>query len=127
MAGLLAALAAWFLNRFVLARMQVLGVILLGPFSEELLKTLLALYFGASIILTHAFFGLIEGFIDIKTANKGLVAALVSFISHSLLGILTYGLYLLTESVLAAIAGAGLMHALWNAMVVKIITSDRVK
>ncbi len=122
-AGLFASITAFFLNRYVFAPAGRVGVVFLSPLFEEVLKTGYALILGASIVLSHAFFGALEAVLDLKVAKKGKAAAGISFISHLVLGILTYYVYVMSSSLHIAIAAAALIHFLWNKIVYDIVIS----
>jgi len=122
-AGLLASLAAWMLNRYVFSKTGRKGVIFFGPVAEELLKTGLALIFNTSIILTHIIFGLVEAIVDYKNTQKSL-GAMVSLASHAFLGIITYVLFILSGSIYIALLIAIIVHVAWNKFVMDTVAVE---
>ena len=119
-AGLLASFVAWLLNRYVFLKVGQKGVIFLGPTTEEILKTGLAVIFNTSIILTHIVFGLIEAVVDYKNTKKS-SGAIVSLVSHVFLGIITYGLFISLGSIYIALLIAVIVHISWNKFVMGIV------
>ncbi|MBS3970359.1 MAG: hypothetical protein KGZ94_09615 [Clostridia bacterium] len=119
-AGLLASFMAWVFDRYIFSKEGLKGVVFLGPFAEELFKTGLALIFSTSIILTHIVFGLAEAIMDYKNTQKSL-GAIVSLASHALLGIITYGLFILLGSIYIALLIAVIGHVSWNKFVMGIV------
>jgi len=121
-AGIFASIMAWILNRYVFSREGLKGVVFFGPFTEELLKTGMALIFSTSIILTHLVFGLAEAIIDYKNTQKSL-GAIVSFVSHGFLGIITYGSFILLGNIYIALLIAVIVHVSWNKFVMSIVAA----
>lgn len=121
-AGLLASFVAWVINRHVFSNVGQKGVVFFGPTVEEILKTGLAVIFNTSIILTHVIFGLIEAVVDYKNTKKS-IGAVVSFISHVFLGIITYSLFILSGSIYVALLIAVIVHISWNKFVMSIVAA----
>ena len=118
--GIFASFMAWLVNKFILSKEGLKGVIFFGPFTEELFKTGMAVLFNASIFLTHIVFGFIEAFIDYRNTNNSMVA-LVSLASHTILGIITYGFYILLNNIPIAFLIAVIVHISWNRLVINIV------
>ncbi|WP_028306555.1 hypothetical protein [Desulfitibacter alkalitolerans] len=119
-AGLMASLMAWVFDRYIFSKEGLKGVVFFGPFAEELFKTGLALIFNTSIILTHIVFGFAEAVMDYKNTKKSL-GAMVSLVSHTILGIITYGLFILLGSIYIALLIAAIVHISWNKFVMDIV------
>ncbi|KAB3531904.1 hypothetical protein F8154_12395 [Alkaliphilus pronyensis] len=119
--GILSAINAYLLNRWILNRTGSRGIVLMVPLIEELSKTLIALLLKSAIIETHITFGVIEAIYDIKTTSKGVgrLAALASIISHSIFGWLTYVIYTKTGLVSVGIIIAWVLHSGWNWYITK--------
>lgn len=119
-AGLLASFMAWAFDRYIFSKEGLKGVVFWGPFTEELFKTGLALIFSASIIFTHIVFGFTEAVMDYRNSQKPL-GAIVSLVSHSILGIITYGLFILLDSIYIALLIAVIAHIFWNKLIMTIV------
>jgi len=114
-AGFFAAGAAWVVNRFVVKYLGEAAIIWVIPWLEELLKTGIALFAGASPLLTHGVFGTIEAFNDYVISPRwGILAGLLSIVSHWLYGLVTVLIYQQTSSWLGGILCASFLHVLWN-------------
>lgn len=114
-AGLFAAGAAWAVNRFVVKYIGEAAIVWVVPWLEELLKTGVALFAGASPLWTHGVFGTIEAFYDYAVSPRwGLLAGLLSIVSHWLYGLVTVFIYQQTSSWLGGIMCASFLHVLWN-------------
>ena len=118
--GLFASFMALCINKFILSKEGLKGVVFFGPFTEELFKTGVAVFFNVSIILTHIVFGFIEAIIDYRNTRKYIVAV-VSLASHTILGIITYGLYIWLNSLFMALIIAVILHISWNRLVINIV------
>ncbi|MGE5506968.1 MAG: hypothetical protein ACM3RP_00535 [Chitinophagales bacterium] len=134
LAGLLAAEAAFLVNRSLLHALdeeaRAGGRPLPGPGSllvsaipavEEAAKDVVALLSGADLFGTHVVFGLAEaGFETIVGEGRGLVAGLFGLCGHALFGAATSWALARTTSAFLA-AGAGLaLHIAWNAVALKV-------
>ncbi len=120
--GSLASLIAWVLNRYLFLRVGEKSIILLTPIVEELLKSGLAITFGASLILTHILFGVIEAFLDYTNTGK-ITTACISLIWHAFLGAVTYLFFTLWGNIFIAIFIAMLIHFIWNKFVIVLANS----
>jgi hypothetical protein len=120
--GIFAGVLAIFFNKYVLTKGNYYKIVYWGPLVEELLKTILAILFGASIALSHAVFGIVEAVLDYKN-TKDKITSMVSFISHTFLGTVTKILYDNTGFLLPAILTAYLIHLIWNKLVMIIINT----
>ena len=119
LAGSLAALAAWGLNSIIVRRWGDAAISVLVPVIEELLKTLLAVMFSASIFLTHFTFGIIEAIWDIKANVRGLRAGLVGLLTHSGFGLITWMIYQLTGILSLALMASITAHITWNSIIIQ--------
>jgi len=128
LAGLLASAAAWMLNSLLMRRGGDLVVIGVIPILEETIKTGIAMILGVSVPLAHSVFGLVEGLHDyVASKNLGLLAGVISLISHSFFGQLTVWVFLRSGSWLYSIAAAGLVHTLFNLSMVRLFKLRAVK
>ena len=118
-AGLAAAAAAYVLNRFLIEKAGNKGMNTLIPISEEALKTLAAVFFGAPLIQVHSVFGALEAGYEILGAGgeKGVLGGILSFAAHSFLGLVTVAAFQLTRSLLLSIFAASVVHSMWNRVV----------
>lgn len=119
-AGLLACALAYAANR-VARRMGRVSDALVVPLIEELLKSSIALLLGASIPLTHLVFGLVEGASELRRAQRGKTAALLGVASHLSFGLITVVLNQAFGTMIAGVAGAVLVHMVWNAYVYDLV------
>lgn len=115
-AGMLAAIAAYAINRIIIAGMGNKGMVTLIPIVEESLKSFAALFLGASLINSHFVFGAIEAGYEIAGAKgiKSVWGGLSSFAAHGFLGLVTAWMFRLTGSLLLGIGGASVLHSMWN-------------
>lgn len=116
LAGSIAALISYILNKIVLKEMGDIAIIVTVPLIEESSKTAMALIFKTNITAVHFIFGFIEGVYDIVNSSKniGKWAALVSLISHTIFGLATY---LVMKTGYPAYLGgllAWILHSSWN-------------
>jgi hypothetical protein len=119
--GLLAAGAAWVINRFVVKHLGEIAIIGVIPWLEEILKTGIALFSGGSLLFTHGVFGFIEFLYDYFTAARwGALAGLFSMLIHWFYGLVTLFVYKQTSSWLGGILCAGFFHVFWNYTMVMI-------
>lgn len=117
-----AALAASYVtNKALLRLLREKAVVYGAPLFEELLKTLPAYFLNRPLLHVHFLFGLGEAVYDFLSSRKetGRWAALVSLISHSVFGGLTYLVLKLTATIYPALAGAVLAHCAWNYIIMK--------
>ncbi len=120
-AGLLAAGVAWVMNRFVVKYLGEAAIIWVIPWLEEVIKTSMAIFSGASLILTHGFFGLVEAFHDYLASPRwGMLAGFFSIMSHWFYGWVTVVLYEQTSSWLVGLFCAGVLHVFWNYVMVRL-------
>jgi len=118
-AAMLATGLAYVTNRFGIAKFGLAEVVWIGPALEEIGKTYLAVWLGASVWWVHLLFGFFEGFWDIRSgAPHGVVAALVSVIGHGVFGLLTiWGAGAYSSWGTGVLLGTG-AHIIWNSYVV---------
>lgn len=125
-AGLLAAAVSWVGNRAALRLIGTRVIVVTAPFIEEAVKTGAALAIGASVVLTHSVFGLIEGVYDAWSADlRGLGAGLVSLVGHTVYGYITYLILQRWSGFGLALVGGYAAHLLWNLTVMKLIVQKR--
>lgn len=125
-AGMLAAAVSWIGNRAALKLMGTKVIIATAPLVEELAKTGAALAAGASIVLTHAVFGLIEGLYDAWGADlRGISAGLVSLAGHTVYGYITCLVWQHFSNLAWALAGGYAAHLAWNLAVMKLIVRKK--
>ncbi|MHB1420242.1 MAG: hypothetical protein ACYCX4_11775 [Bacillota bacterium] len=119
-AGLMAALGSWMINRNLINWEGNKVIISLIPLVEEVFKTVTAVSLGTSILLTHLVFGAAEGLYDLRMRGGGVPAALVSLVGHTLFGYLTtIGSNLMGNLPGGLLLGTG-AHLFWNMMVYKL-------
>lgn len=125
-AGILAAAAAWQINKIIIRCWGDWGTIWVTPFLEEILKTGGAFILGANLILTHGIFGTIEAFYDLKTSReKGAPAALASFVGHLAFGLAANFGLIFQQSLWAAFFYGIIGHLAWNVLVSLLVSSKR--
>lgn len=123
-AALLAAVLAWQLNR-LLVYLPGRFLLFLAPLQEEAVKTLLAVYFGAYIFLSHMFFGAVEAVWEISFQRRNsFYAGLAALASHSVFGFIAAFVYALFDAALPAVFAGYLVHLTWN-YVVKVLANRR--
>jgi hypothetical protein len=89
-----------------------------APVIEEGLKTLAGTLAGASLIITHIFFGVVEAFYDVSGPSKrGVTAALFSVSSHLLFGFLAQVAVFAGQHWWWGVLAAYPVHALFNHVV----------
>lgn len=118
-AGVLAAAIAYILNRIVIARAGNKGIVSLIPIVEEVLKSLGAVYLGGSLVTTHFVFGAVEACYEIFGAQsfKEILGGFSSLATHGAMGLVTFGVLVLTDSLWLGIGAASVLHSLWNRMI----------
>lgn len=113
-AGLLAAAAAFILNRYLVGVMGEGAIAKLIPAVEEILKTGSALLWGTSIPFTHGVFGAVEAIHEIQASPRGLWSGIMAFINHLFYGIVTLAVMEVAGGWFWGLAGAIALHTLWN-------------
>jgi hypothetical protein len=103
---------AWLINGWAVTKYRQWAVIFIGPGVEELLKTSLALLFGAPILLSHIAFGLAEAGWELASYRRGTVAALFALLSHGIYGWITE--ILAAIGITLALVTSCALHMLWN-------------
>ncbi|HZK34533.1 MAG TPA: hypothetical protein VFD33_04405 [Bacillota bacterium] len=116
-----ALLVSYLLNKILLRLLKENAVIYGAPVSEELLKTLPAYILNRPILLVHFLFGVGEAIYDLLNSGEqtGRWAALVSIISHTLFGAITYFLLTWIGNVYIAMPFSMVIHCLWNYIVMR--------
>ncbi|HWR43678.1 hypothetical protein [Sporomusa sp.] len=126
-AALMASLS-FLINRLFMRYIGPITVISLGPVAEEAAKTLFAYYLGAAIIPVHTLFGVIEAMYDwVQDGGKHLTASLLSIAGHSLFGVVTAGILMMTGSVWFGLAAGVLVHLVYNVTVVRLLADKTDK
>lgn len=123
-AGLIAAAASFLLNKAMIRMFGNIALTTVIPIFEEGFKSLIPVLMGTSILLSHITFGIAESVYEVFTSSgkRADLGALVSFLSHCFLGILTVILINTTKSLMLSIIGAAFLHILWNRMVAGVYT-----
>jgi hypothetical protein len=89
---------------------------------EESLKTGVAFFFGADILVTHIAFGLIEAVYDWwQSRERGKVAAILSVVGHGLFGWITVAVTGMTGIYIGLAAGI-ISHLVWNTVMLRLQT-----
>lgn len=126
-AGILAAAAAWQVNKIIVRYWGDGGTIWITPGVEEVLKTGGAFILGADVILTHGLFGAIEAVYDLKTARrKGPSAALASLLGHLVFGAAANAGFVFYQSLWAALIYGTMGHLAWNILVSLLAKKKRI-
>lgn len=115
--GIVSALIAYVFNRILIKWQKENSIVFIIPLVEEVSKTIIAILIGGSIIGVHVIFGIIEAIYDLlhtKNKNAAPIAAILSIISHSIFGIISYYIYLWTGWLVLAIIIATIIHSTWN-------------
>ena len=122
--ALLAAFAAYVINR---VGQKILGHManpLFSPIIEEMLKTLLALLFVASLLLVHTAFGIVEAITDARHSRRPSITAGLAVATHVLFGAVTV-LGWRYFSIYAGVSASVLLHMLWNSFVYDLVNLQR--
>ena len=120
--GCLMAGLSFLLNRLLLKYVGIQVVISYSPVVEEITKSLCSYYLAADIIMTHIVFGMLEAGYDwynTQNEDRGMRAALLSVVGHTLFGVLTVLILHMTESIFLAIVGASCVHLIWNVTLIR--------
>lgn len=124
LAGLLAAGTAWITNRLVVKYWGDLAVVWVIPWLEEIIKTGIAIFSGASLILTHGVFGLLEAVHDYMASPRwGIIAGFSSIISHCFYGWVTAFINARISFWLGSALVAAFLHVCWNYVMVRLFGS----
>lgn len=118
LAGGVAALLAYLINRYLVYRFGAETIIFLTPILEEGLKTGMALLFRTAILPVHIIFGIIEGYYDLKTSRLGITAGILSIVWHTTFGLVTTFLPKIMGHLAYGVIGAILLHYLGNSVVI---------
>lgn len=120
--GTIAAFIAYNFNKLIFKWKGKKAIVFLVPFIEEGSKSIIAYCIKANIIGTHFVFGMIEAIYDMiytKSERAASIAAMISIISHSIFGLMTYYLNLWTDWLLFSIVVISVIHSLWNYFVTR--------
>jgi hypothetical protein len=114
LSGMAGIVVAYFLNSAVVKKYGEKAVIYIVPFIEETSKTVFG-YLTSSIPVSHLMFGIAEAVNDYTKASYKINAraAVLSILSHSLFGLVSYVLYV-RIGLFGAIFSAYLLHVGWN-------------
>lgn len=121
--GCLMASLSFLLNKLLIKYIGLKVIISYSPIMEELTKTLCSYYFSADILATHIIFGVLEAGYDwFKRGNgeRGVIAAVLSIVGHTLFGIITIGIFNLSDNVFWGIAVASCIHLCWNVTLIRL-------
>lgn len=117
--GIVAAGAAWVINRALVKIFGESSVVFMIPVSEELIKTGVSILLKASLAETHGVFGFIEAVHDVLFSRRyGVLAGFMSIIAHGFFGFFTANVFNMTGRWLVAIPAAALLHMCWNYLMV---------
>jgi Zn-dependent protease len=114
--GLSASLVCFWLSSRMLKAVGDRALVIHIPVIEETGKTVIALLLNGNVVISHLAFGAAEALYDLYNSPKKycITAALLSLVSHSLIGYLTcIALRVLCHPVLVIII-ASIIHSLWN-------------
>lgn len=115
--ALVTALLAYIINTWIIRQQGLAAIAIVTPVIEETIKTMVAIGTGTPLILAHTLFGIIEGVHDLVTGG-GLSSTVLSISAHFLFGLVTFWALQWGGHILVALALAGGLHSLWNAVVV---------
>jgi len=118
-AGLTASLMGFIISSALLKSMGNRALVFYIPAVEELLKTLGAVIFGASVVPVHLVFGMVEGLYDLYSSppDRSFTAFVLSIASHTLLGTAAWLVLRVSGSVFAAVLASTALHSLWNRII----------
>jgi len=119
MAGL-----SFLINKLLLKYIGIQSVISYSPVFEELAKTVFSYYLSADILMTHIVFGVLEGVYDWyndPNEQRGIKAAMLSMIGHTLFGGVTLIVFSLSGHVFIGILAAVCTHIVWNMMLLQLL------
>jgi hypothetical protein len=108
------AAASFILNSWFVKHWGNKALVSMGPVVEEVSKSYLAWYLGASLLVTHSTFGVIEGIYDLLNSRYGTKGCILSISGHSLFGLVTLAVYSLSGSIGLGIVMACLIHIAYN-------------
>lgn len=118
--GTMAAAICFVVNRALFKRIGYRTIIGCSPVVEEVFKSVPAYLMGISILSVHVVFGVIEGAYEWKNCRSyRCLPAVLSVIGHSLFGLTATTILFLQGNIFLAVAGAAVLHLLWNISVVK--------
>jgi len=122
--ALLATFAAYVINKVSHNSKTRVVNSLFSPVIEELLKTLLAQLFAASILLVHTAFGIVEAIIDARRSKRPSATAGLAVATHIMFGVVTV-LGWRYFSICAGISASVLLHMLWNSFIYDLVNLQR--
>lgn len=120
--GGIAALISFLFNRFFVKYLGNKAIYTVVPIIEEISKTLAPFFLSTSILYTHIVFGIIEALYDGTTSPKkvAFTAALMSIVTHGILGAISSYTFAFTNNVGVAIFAAWIFHLGWNYFIAKL-------
>ena len=124
--GCLMAGLGFLLNKLLLKYIGMKVIVSYSPIVEEITKTLCSYYFAADILVTHIIFGVLEAVYDWfkrRSRERGAIAALSSIVGHTLFGVVTIGIFNLSDSIFLGIFVAGCIHLIWNVALIRLAAS----
>ena len=121
--GCLMAGLSFLLNRILLKYIGIKVVISYSPVVEELTKTLCSYYLAADVLVTHIIFGVLEAGYDWfnrQNGQRGIIAALLSIVGHTLFGGVTVFVFNLSNSIFIGMVAAISIHLIWNVTLIRL-------
>jgi hypothetical protein len=115
-AAIIAAAAAWLLNRLAVDYLGDRSIAWVVPLVEEGCKTGAALWLGAPLLLTHGAFGMVEAWLDIQ-GHHNYRAGWISLAGHLFYGWLTAWAWTVTGHWGWGLLSAVLVHTGWNTLI----------
>lgn len=121
LAGMTAAGISWVLNVHLVNKNGESAIIWLIPFGEEIIKTGVSVLLNASVPAVHVVFGFIEALHDfIVSPVWRTQAAILSILIHWAFGQITLKLFHYTNVWVVSVIFTGMLHVLWNFLIIKI-------
>lgn len=121
LAAALAAGTAYVLNLLVLRESGNRAIARQVPWIEEAAKTGWAWLLQASLIPVHLGFGIIEAIYDItRPSRTRYFSGFLSLLTHGAYGAVTWVVAVGTGSQIAGLLTGGLVHWLWNSVILKL-------
>jgi hypothetical protein len=124
LAGFMAALFSFFINKLALKSYGRMAVVALVPLLEEVIKSMTAFLAGVPLLLTHGVFGLAEAAHDVY-AGKGPspLPFFLSLAGHLAFGAITRFVYITTGVLGYGILTAAAVHGIWNLSIITFVST----
>jgi hypothetical protein len=125
LAGFMAALFSFFINKLALKSYGKMAVVALVPLLEEVIKSMTAFFTEAPLLLTHGVFGLVEAVHDVY-GHKGqsFLPFFLSLGGHLVFGAITRFIYVSTGVLGYGILVAAAVHGIWNLSIITILSTE---